>query len=137
AGVEIVRRREQLGWSQARLAREMGISQTIVHRWESGEVAPDAGYVEQLERVFADGQQELPEGGAERLARVGERLGPLREQLGLSVSAMARRLGVDRGTYAVWEAGRRPVSSSRRHEILAAVDQLAAGLPHAGASTAR
>jgi len=133
SGEEIVRRREQLGWSQAQLAREIGIAQTIVLRWEHGVVAPDATFVGQLERVFAEGQRELPEGGAERLARAGERLRPVRERLGLSVSEMARRLGVDRGTLADWEAGVRPVSSGRRRDVFAKLDQLEAG---AGASAA-
>jgi len=134
-GEEIVRRREQLGWSQAQLAREMGIAATIVFRWEHNIVAPGAAFVGQLERVFAEGQSELPAGGANRVARVGERLHPVRELLGLSVSAMARRLGVDRGTLADWEAGVRPVSSWRRGDVLAKLDQLeaSAGSPPAGA----
>lgn len=133
AGEEIARGREQLGWSQAQLAREMGIAPTIVHRWEHSVVAPDATFVRQLERVFAEGQRDLPEGGAERLAQVGGRLRPVRERLGFSVSEMARRLGVDRGTLADWEAGVRPVSSGRRRDLLALLDRLEVG---AGVSAA-
>lgn len=121
---EIVRRREELRWSQAELARRLGISQSILWHWEHGRAAPDAEQAAELERILTEGARE---GVDARLDRLEEQLRPARERVGLSRSGMARALAVDRGTYAAWESGTRPVASWRRREVLAALDRLTVG----------
>lgn len=48
---ELRRRRFQLGWSQTRLAAEMGITQRVVFLWESG-FQPIPKWVPTLLTVF-------------------------------------------------------------------------------------
>lgn len=122
AGQELVRRRGRLDWSQAELARRLGLAPAIVCRWEQAPAIPSEEMA-RLRAVLAAGG-EMPAGGADRLHDLGAALAAARARLGLSVSAMARRLGVDRGTLAGWETGQRDVSVWRRREILTALDAL-------------
>jgi len=48
----LVHARKQHGWSQRRLARELGISQSAVSYWEQGKSVPEPANVVDLERVL-------------------------------------------------------------------------------------
>ena len=48
----LVHARKQRGWSQRRLARELGISQSAVSYWERGKSVPEPANVVDLERVL-------------------------------------------------------------------------------------
>ena len=45
--------RKALGWSQDRLAREIGVHQTTIHRWETGDRVPHRVFLEAIERLVA------------------------------------------------------------------------------------
>jgi len=45
--------REKLGWSQARLAREVGVSRAAVGQWENDETAPTRKHAPAVARVLA------------------------------------------------------------------------------------
>lgn len=44
--------RERLGWSQRRLARELGVSSQAVLYWESGAKSPTVAHLRALARIF-------------------------------------------------------------------------------------
>jgi len=48
------------------------------------------------------------------------RLRETREHMGLTKSAMAKRIGVDPSTYFTWESGRRPLSPNAKRRLLKA-----------------
>ena len=53
ATVDVLKLRERLGWSQAQLARFMGVSDRSVARWENGSAptGPSADWLRALEDV--------------------------------------------------------------------------------------
>ena len=97
----------------------------VYEPWERELIAPAAEQVIRVEQLLAAGEREASDTTVAQLARLSERLREMREQLGLSRTEMARRLGVNRGTIAVWDT--RPVPIPRRRELLAKLDQLSAG----------
>ena len=48
---EIKQIRKQLGWSQERLARELGLSFSTINRWERGESKPSAAAQQLLNKL--------------------------------------------------------------------------------------
>ena len=44
--------RKKRGWSQERLARELGVSFQTIHRWESGKFNPSPLAEEKIEKLI-------------------------------------------------------------------------------------
>lgn len=44
--------RKQKGWSQTKLANELGVSRQSVSKWEQSEVVPDTSNLEKISKVF-------------------------------------------------------------------------------------
>jgi transcriptional regulator with XRE-family HTH domain len=132
---ELIRRREELFWSQGELARRLGIAQEIVWRWEQGITRPAPERVDRIEAVLRVGEDEAGELFG-RLGNVEDRLLTTRERLGLSKIEMSRRLGVDAGSYSAWESGERRISTWRRRKALATLDRLESEATPAGISGA-
>ena len=91
---------ETRGWSQAGLATRLGVSGSVLWRWESGQRQPKGGYLATVYALLGDDPRPAP-------VLIGERLKRHREQLGLTLSAMAARLHVAQSTLCRWEAGDR------------------------------
>lgn len=70
-GRRIVRRREELGWSQNELSRRLGVPRSRVSRWESGAHAPSLDGLRELSGVLGITADELLTGD-DPLARVRE-----------------------------------------------------------------
>lgn len=51
---DIAKKREQIGMSQEELARQLGVPQSSVSRWESGKVRPKADTLEKIRGILAD-----------------------------------------------------------------------------------
>ena len=51
--------RKQQGWSQAKVAEELGITERTVRRWEQGLVVPYPYYRQQLRALFGKTAQDL------------------------------------------------------------------------------
>ncbi|HKI34182.1 MAG TPA: helix-turn-helix domain-containing protein [Gemmataceae bacterium] len=51
---QIIRRRQQAGWTQAELAERAGVRQETVSRIESGKNAPNVGTVDKLDRALRE-----------------------------------------------------------------------------------
>ncbi len=49
---EIISLRKALGWSQGKLAREVGVSESTLGKWEHGQVPPDK-YIWKIRRFLA------------------------------------------------------------------------------------
>ena len=49
--------RQQRGWSQEDLARELGVSFSTVNRWENGKAKPSRLAGNQIARLFAKGNE--------------------------------------------------------------------------------
>jgi transcriptional regulator with XRE-family HTH domain len=56
---KLKRGRELRGWSQAKVARELGTTRLTISRWESGKHTPEAFYQEQLCTLFGKNTEEL------------------------------------------------------------------------------
>ena len=46
--------RKKKGWSQERLAKELGVSFQTVHRWETGKFEPSHLAQEKIDRLLAE-----------------------------------------------------------------------------------
>lgn len=53
--------RERVGYSQSRLARELGVTEATVKSWDSGRFVPCARYLLPLARIFGVRVEELIE----------------------------------------------------------------------------
>ena len=71
---EIARRRADLGLSVAALARELGIAESTVWRWERGKTRPSGLALRQLDQTF----RRLEQNRAKRLARRASAGPPIR-----------------------------------------------------------
>ena len=59
AAKRVLKLRQQVGWTQARLAEHLGVTQATVNRWERGRKTPSplaAGLIERLEDSIAQGR---------------------------------------------------------------------------------
>ena len=61
--------REQRGWTQLRLAKELGVSQSTVHLWERGIMMPGEKNMRQLAKVFSRSYDDFLDARAETQKR--------------------------------------------------------------------
>jgi transcriptional regulator with XRE-family HTH domain len=101
-GERLRRHREEQGWSQLEMARRLGVSLSVVGRWEAGRCRPKGGYLAKVTTMLAGEQSAAPAS-----VTVGERLRATRTLQNLSLQAMADRLGVGLATLSRWESGER------------------------------
>jgi len=107
-----------LGLSQRKLARQLGVNRASIEHWERNEVKPARWMVPRL-REFIGLQPSGPP------MSFGERLTAYRRGRGLSQEALGRMIGVHKTTVVRWETGRRHPHRSLRARIL----MLFSGLP--------
>lgn len=99
-GDQLKRFRETKGWSQAEAAMRIGVSESVVWRWEGGSRKPMGRYLARVYQLLGGDPRPGP-------ATVGECLKRHREQAGLTLMAMAKRLRVAQSTLCRWESGER------------------------------
>ncbi len=102
-GDQLRKRRMDLGLSQRKLARQLGVNKTSIEHWERNEVEPARWMVPRI-REFLGLQPSRPP------SSFAERLTAYRRGLGLSQEALARMLGVHKTTVVRWETGKRQPS---------------------------
>ena len=56
---EIVKARKRIGWTQAKLAETLGVSQSAVSQWEQGKTLPDMLSAQKLALIFGVSIDEL------------------------------------------------------------------------------
>jgi transcriptional regulator with XRE-family HTH domain len=97
---QLKRHREGLGWSQEEAARKLGVSPSVLSWWETGRRKPRGRYLAKVYALLNNDPRSAP-------TTVGEQLKRHREELGLTLTAMAGQLGVVQSTLCRWEAGER------------------------------
>ena len=111
-GAALKHHRETHGWTQADVAGRLGVSVSVLWRWESGQRHPVGRYLAKVYGFLGDDPR--PDS-----ITIGQRLRRHRERLGLTLTGMATRLGVVQSTLCRWESGEREPEG----EYLIAVDQ--------------
>jgi transcriptional regulator with XRE-family HTH domain len=111
-GRRVKRKREALGLSQGELAERLGVSASVVWRWESGHRKPQGTYLAKATAWLGEVRSPLP-------VTIGDRLKRHRESRGLTLAAMAGLLRVAESTLCRWENGER----EPRRELLYRVQQ--------------
>ena len=99
-GERLKRHREGHGWSQPEAAARLGVSSSVLWRWEIGQRQPKGKYLAKVYWFLGDDPRPAPE-------TIGERLKRHRERLPLPMRAMATALGVAESTLCRWETGYR------------------------------
>lgn len=102
--------REGHGWSQKEAAARLGVSPSVLWRWETGLRTPKGTYLAQVYSLLGGDPRPLP-------PAVGGRLKRHREQLGLTMAAMAAELGVAQSTLCRWETGEREPQGEYRARV--------------------
>jgi transcriptional regulator with XRE-family HTH domain len=88
------------GWSKEAAAAKLGVSASVLWCWESVQRNPQKQYLVKFYTFLGNDPRPTP-------MTVGERLKRWREQRALTLTAMARRLGVARATLCRWDSGER------------------------------
>lgn len=91
--------REQKGLTQAQLARQIGISEQSISKYERGERKPKSETIEALANFFKVPVSYL------RGEAVANRLKELRQSKGLTLDDIEKATGINRGTYSNYENG--------------------------------
>jgi transcriptional regulator with XRE-family HTH domain len=116
-GQAVAVRRAQMGWSQARLARETGLRRETIVRLEAGHRTPTADSVFRLQSAMDMEPGELvpdwPEWNPIGLATYGARTRRRRRELGLSLTTVAAAAGVSAATLSRFER-----EKGRLHAVL-------------------
>ncbi len=99
-GDHIRKRRLGLKLFQKDVAEQLGVNKTSIFNWEANTSAPEIRYMPAI--IDFLGYDPLPEAEG-----WGERLVRYRTSLGMTQKEASRRLGVDQGTLAKWEHGKR------------------------------
>jgi transcriptional regulator with XRE-family HTH domain len=89
-----------MGLLQREVAERLGASALTVTSWELGHTAPGLVWMPHIIGFLGYDPRPIPEA-------MGPRLRAYRQGRGISQEAMARHLGIDAGTLARWERGRR------------------------------
>ena len=109
-GDHIRKRRLALKMFQKEIAEQLGVDKTSVFNWEANTSAPEIRYMPAIIRFL--GYNPLPAAKA-----WGERLLRHRTTLGMTQKEAASRLGVDQGTLARWEQGKREPQGAFLHRV--------------------
>ena len=88
-----------LGISQRRLARQLGVCKSSLENWETDKTEPARWLIPRLNQFLGLRPSQSTDS-------LGERLTAYRRSLGLSQGELARSLGVERCTVVRWETGR-------------------------------
>ncbi len=113
-----LRRVRQLGqWSQAELGRRLGVSQSTIHAWETGQLAITEQRVQHARRVCASPSPR----SHRRPAMTAEELRASRQRAGYSQGELAKALSVSRSLVSRWERGQQPIPWKRRRRLLASL----------------
>ena len=104
-GDRIRARRLDLGLTQKALAALLCVNPWTVGNWEGNATHPAERFIARLCRVLGDAAPDLAETRPCGSSSPGERLREFRIARGLPQAAVARMLGVDRGTVRAWETG--------------------------------
>ena len=99
-GDHIRRKRLGLKMLQREVAERIGVGETSVFKWEANTSQPDLKYMPAVIRFLGYNPLSAAKGWGERLVRQ-------RTSLGMTQGEAAKRLGVDPGTLARWERGKR------------------------------
>ncbi|USU05694.1 helix-turn-helix domain-containing protein [Sphingomonadaceae bacterium OTU29LAMAA1] len=106
-GQAVAERRAQMGWSQARLARETGLSRETIARLETGRRTPTADSVFRLQSAMDMEPGELvpawPEWNPIGLPTYGARTRQRRRELRLSLTTVAAAAGISVATLSRFE----------------------------------
>jgi len=115
-----------LGLSQRKLARLLGVSNSTVENWELNETTPVRWLAPRILQFLGIDPP--------KRASLGERLTDYRRSLGLSQGELARSLGVERCTVVRWETGKRYPSKAllTRIETLGMAPDQVAGVLSVG-----
>jgi transcriptional regulator with XRE-family HTH domain len=107
-GDHIRKRRLDLGLRQREVARQLGADLATILNWEKGRSEPTLRFLPAILAFLGSDPRPASQTFGERLRRV-------RTAQGLSIAALAERLGVDTTTVWKWERGRhRPIARLRR-----------------------
>lgn len=105
-------RRQELGWSQERLATAAGVYPTLVGKWENGHHVPDVATIARLARVLGVHPRafsRLPVDDAELL--------DLRLWSGLSRAEASAATGISQRTLRWYEHGTRPLAEHHAQRL--------------------
>ena len=114
-GEQLKRHREGHGWSQSEAAVRLGVSSSVVWRWETGQRQPKGKYLAKVRWFPGDDQSPAPE-------TIGERLKRYRERLAVPMRVMAKALGVAESTLCRWETGEREPTGEYLAKVEAVLD---------------
>jgi transcriptional regulator with XRE-family HTH domain len=93
------KRRLDLGLLQKQVAAEIGVDLKTLCNWEGQRTEPEIRFLPAIFRFLGSDPRPPP-------TTLPERFQAARTALGLSQAALARRIGIDPGTVARWEAGK-------------------------------
>ena len=99
-GDHIRKRRLGLKMLQKDVAEQLGVDKTSVFNWEANTAVPAVRYMPAIIQFLGYDPLPVPKGWGEQLVRH-------RTTLGMTQKEAARGLGVDQGTLAKWEQGKR------------------------------
>ena len=99
-GDHIRKKRLGLKMLQKDVAEQLGVDKTSVFNWEANTAVPAVRYMPAIIQFLGYDPLPVAKGWGERLVR-------RRTTLGMTQKEAARRLGVDQGTLAKWEQGKR------------------------------
>ena len=88
-------KRKKLGISQQKLAKDLGISRTLISFWENGKHSPSKKRTNQLNSYFKNSKKP-------KLTNINPFL-KHRTELGISQNKLAKDLGVSRTLVSFWE----------------------------------
>jgi DNA-binding transcriptional regulator YiaG len=100
------RLRISLGQTQEQLAQKLGIDESTIASWERGENKPVGPYLKLLEDFVASGGTlvGIPAAARMRIKFSARKITALRKKLGLTKTALARRIGINVNT--LWRSER-------------------------------
>lgn len=97
-GIQLRRRRRELGLRRTDAAERLGVSWKTLMWWEHDEREPSDRFYPAIIRYLGGEPWPVPE-------TLGERLRAKRRRSGLSIDRAAVLMGVDEGTLGRWERG--------------------------------